>query len=212
MSDYRIRATGAVVSEAELRAAHPDSVLPSPLTPDALEFAGADPVLEAPAPAVTATQTVARNGVTQDAGGNWVTAWTVTDMSAGQVAAALAAAKASQTAVVSAACQSAIVAGFSSSALGTAHTYPAKPTDQQNLNASVVASILPGVAADWTTPFWCADGSGAWAYVMHTAAQIQQVGQDGKAAILACLTKNQQLAMQIDAATTVEAVKAITWS
>ncbi|MEW9585523.1 hypothetical protein [Paraburkholderia sp. DGU8] len=121
-------------------------------------------------------------------------------------------AKASQTAIVSQACQDAIVAGFSSSALGSAHTYPAKSTDQQNLNASVVASILPGVAADWTTPFWCADGSGTWAYVMHTAAQIQQVGQDGKAAILACLTKNQQLASEIDAATTVEAVQAIQWS
>ncbi|MEW9586724.1 hypothetical protein [Paraburkholderia sp. DGU8] len=88
--EYRIRATGAVVSEAELRAAHPDSVLPSPLTADALEFAGADAVLEAPAPTVTATQTVARNGVTQDAGGNWVTAWVVTDMTADQVAAAQA--------------------------------------------------------------------------------------------------------------------------
>ncbi|MEW9586350.1 hypothetical protein ABQJ48_33510 [Paraburkholderia sp. DGU8] len=48
--------------------------------------------------------------------------------------------------------------------------------------------------------------------MMHTAAQIQQVGMDGKAAILACLTKNQQLGTQIDAATTVEAVQAITWS
>jgi hypothetical protein len=127
-------------------------------------------------------------------------------------AADVSTAKASQTAIVSAACQDAIVAGFTSSALGAAHTYPAKPTDQQNLNASVVASILPGVAADWTTPFWCADSAGAWAYVMHTAAQIQQVGTDGKAAILACLTKNQQLAAQIDAATTVEAVQAIVWS
>jgi hypothetical protein len=210
--EYRIRATGAVVSEAELRVAHPDSVLPSPLTPDALEFAGADAVLEAPAPAITAAQTVTRNGVTQDAGGNWVTAWAVTDMSADQVAALLASVKASQTAIVSAACQATIVAGFTSSALGAAHTYPAKPTDQQNLNASVVASILPGVAADWTTPFWCADYTGTWAYVMHTAAQIQQVGVDGKAEILACLTKNQQLAAQIDAATTVEAVRAINWS
>ncbi|MFL9899063.1 hypothetical protein PQR71_13015 [Paraburkholderia fungorum] len=129
----------------------------------------------------------------------------------------LASAKASQTAIVSQACQDAIVAGFTSSALGAAHTYPAKPTDQQNLNASVVASILPGVGADWTTPFWCADSAGTWAYVMHTAAQIQQVGTDGKAAILAYLTKNQQLAAQIDAISAstpnaIDAVRAITWS
>ncbi len=129
----------------------------------------------------------------------------------------LVAEKASQTALVSAACQAAIVAGFTSSALGASHTYPAKPTDQQNLNASVVASLLPGIASDWTTPFWCAtqptDGSDpVWAYLPHTVAQIQQVGTDGKAAILACLTKNQQLAAQIDAATTIDRVRAITWS
>jgi hypothetical protein len=121
-------------------------------------------------------------------------------------------AKASQKSVVSQACQAAIVAGFTSSALGAAHTYPAKPTDQQNLNASVVASLLPGITAGWTTPFWCADSGGHWAYVMHTVAQIQQVGVDGKAAILACLTKNQELAAQIDAATTVDAVQVIQWS
>ncbi|EIF32521.1 hypothetical protein BCh11DRAFT_00249 [Burkholderia sp. Ch1-1] len=100
--EYRIRATGAVVSEAELRAAHPDSVLPSPLTADALEFAGAVAVLEAPAPPITATQTVARNGVTQDAGGNWVTAWVVTDMSADQVATMVAGLKNQMLAAASA--------------------------------------------------------------------------------------------------------------
>lgn len=124
----------------------------------------------------------------------------------------LATAKASQTAIVSAACQDAIFTGFTSSALGAAHTYPAKMTDQQNLASSVLSSVMPGIAAGWTTPFWCADGSGTWAYVMHTAAQIQQVGTDGKAAVLACLTKNQALASQIEAAPTVEAVQAINWS
>ncbi|MBP0589271.1 hypothetical protein J8I87_05975 [Paraburkholderia sp. LEh10] len=124
----------------------------------------------------------------------------------------LDAAKTTQKAVVSQACQDAIFAGFTSSALGAPHSYPAKFTDQQNLNASVVASLLPGLPADWTTPFWCADADGTWAYLPHTAAQIQQAGRDGKATILACLTKNQQLADQIDAATTIEAVQAIQWS
>ncbi|MPW17867.1 hypothetical protein GCT13_13205 [Paraburkholderia sp. CNPSo 3157] len=124
----------------------------------------------------------------------------------------LADARTSQKAIVSQACQDEILAGFESSALGAPHSYPAKFTDQQNLNASVVASLLPGLAADWTTPFWCADADGVWAYVPHTAAQIQQAGRDGKAAILACLTKNQQLAEQIDGATTIEAVQAVQWS
>jgi hypothetical protein len=120
--------------------------------------------------------------------------------------------KVTQKVIVSQDCQDAILAGFTSSALGTPHDYPAKFTDQQNLNASVTASLLPGVGADWTTPFWCADADGNWTYAEHTAAQIQQAGSDGKAAVLACLTKNQQLAAQIDAATTIPAVQAITWS
>jgi hypothetical protein len=124
----------------------------------------------------------------------------------------LAAAQATQTALISQACQNAIYAGFTSSALGAAHTYPAKDLDQQNLTASVLSSLMPGLSSNWTTPFWCADANGNWAYVQHTAAQIQQVGVDGKAAILICLTKNQTLAAQIAAATTVAQVQAIVWS
>lgn len=124
---------------------------------------------------------------------------------------ALPNAKELQTVLISQACQAAIVTGFTSSALGTEHTYPAKPIDQQNLSASVLASLMPGVAADYRTPFWCADSTGEWAYEPHTAAQIQQVGTDGKEAILVCLTKNQELAAKIEAASTVDNVLSITW-
>ncbi|MDW3683961.1 hypothetical protein RA280_19865 [Cupriavidus sp. CV2] len=124
----------------------------------------------------------------------------------------LAQAKKAQMAGIDASCAAAIVAGFASSALGAAHTYPSKMTDQQNLSASVLASIMPGLPADWKTPFWCADASGAWSYVDHTAAQIQQVGQDGKAAVLACLQKKAQFAAQVEAATTVAAVQAVVWA
>ncbi|MBU9380630.1 DUF4376 domain-containing protein [Burkholderia gladioli] len=131
---------------------------------------------------------------------------------AATVDAQLAGGRAAQMAAITAACANAITAGFTSSALGAEHTYPASITDQQNLTASVLASIYPGLAANWTTPFWCADASGAWAYVEHTAAQIQQVGQDGKAAILAALTKKQQLTEQVAAATTLAAIQAVVWS
>jgi hypothetical protein len=120
-------------------------------------------------------------------------------------------AQAAQAALISDACANAIFAGFSSNALGTAHTYPAKATDQQNLASSVLASLMPNLPSTWTTPFWCADSSGNWSWATHTAAQIQQVGQDGKAAILTCMSKNQQLQDQIAAATTVSAVQQITW-
>ena len=122
----------------------------------------------------------------------------------------------SQGALLAAACQAAIYAGFISSALGAAHTYPAKDRDQNNLAASVLASILPGIPAGWTTPLWCVDAAGVWAYVPHTAAQVQQVGIDGKAAIVACLLRNQALATQVMAiqdtsAAGIAAVQAIVW-
>lgn len=120
-------------------------------------------------------------------------------------------AKADQIAKNNAACQAEIVSGFTSSATGKVLTYPSKITDQQNLNASVVASLIPGIVATWVTPFWCADVDGNWSYVYHTATQIQKVGQDGKSAILTCLAKNEQLKTQIAAATTTEQVQSITW-
>jgi hypothetical protein len=177
----------------------------------------------------------------------------------------LASAQATQVAMLSAACADSIVAGFTSTALGVVHTYPAKTTDQQNLSASIIAALLAlnaavpwtagkaraagdlvkdgaalyvcvaagtsgataptwpttdgAIASDggaqwqmWVTPFWCEDASGNWAFVNHSAAQIQQVGVDGKSSILANMAKNQALYAQVMAATTVAAVQAITWS
>ena len=123
----------------------------------------------------------------------------------------LAAAQKSQIKMISAGCATTIVSGFTSSALGAAYTYPSKPTDQANLNANVVSSILPGLPTTWATEQLCADSNGVWAYRLHTAAQIQQAGVDGKAAILACLLKNDNLRSQIMACTTEAEVAAITW-
>ncbi|WP_322076416.1 DUF4376 domain-containing protein [Burkholderia cepacia] len=123
----------------------------------------------------------------------------------------LADAQSSQIALINAACQAQIVAGFTSSALGAPHTYPSQLTDQQNLSASVLASVMPNLPSDWTTPFWCADATENWAYVAHTAAQIQQVGQDGKSAILSAIETKATLAAEISAARTISAVQAITW-
>lgn len=119
--------------------------------------------------------------------------------------------KASKLTQLSSACQAQIYAGFQSSALGSAHAYPAKDKDQANLAASVLSSLYPGLPAGWTTPFWCADAQGNWTYVQHTAAQIQQVGADGKAAILAALQKNATLAQQVMAATTTSELESIVW-
>ena len=109
------------------------------------------------------------------------------------------------------ACRNAILSGFKSSALGIEYHYPAKLTDQSNLSGSIMASMLPDTPADWVTPFWCADGSGVWEFRLHTAAQIQQVGRDGKQAILLAMGKNDQLQTAISLATTLEEINQIIW-
>lgn len=123
----------------------------------------------------------------------------------------LAEAKTKKSQEIDQACKSQILGGFTSSALGAEYAYPSKETDQQNLNGSVVASLLPSNPPDWTTLFWCADSSGVWALREHTAAQIQQVGADGKSAVLAAIVKNGQLQTTIQQATTIDDVGAVTW-
>jgi hypothetical protein len=63
----------------------------------------------------------------------------------------------------------------------------------------------------WATPFWCEDATGAWAWVQHTALQIQQVGEDAMANILSLQAKNATLQAQVLAADSVAAVQAIVW-
>lgn len=113
---------------------------------------------------------------------------------------------------IDAACAEQIAAGFTSSALGQPYRYPAKLTDQSNLQASVLASLFPGLAEDWATPFWCQDAAGTWAYRPHTAAQIQLVGTDGKDAINACIAQKIHLEEQLANAQTLAEVEAITWT
>ena len=123
----------------------------------------------------------------------------------------LADVKAQKLTELETACAARIAAGFTSSALGKTYTYPAKSTDQANLSASVLASILPGVDGQWTTPFWCANSEGKWAYQAHTATQIQQVGVDGKNAINAAIAQKIVLEQQVEAAKTAAEVAAIIW-
>jgi len=106
----------------------------------------------------------------------------------------------------------AITSGFTSSALGSPHTYPSQTTDQLNLTASIVASMIPAVETGYTTLFYCAIGSPlVWSFTSHTAAQIQQVGIDAKAWIQSQQAIHATLAAQVAAATTVATVQAIVW-
>lgn len=109
------------------------------------------------------------------------------------------------------ACQVAIVSGFVSYALGDPYHYPSKTLDQQNLAASVLASYDPENAFDWTTPFWCSDAAGEWAFRPHTAAQIREVGRDAKSTIIAYQLRNESLQAEISAAISAEQLDAIIW-
>ena len=121
----------------------------------------------------------------------------------------LAQANALQTTKASTACASALTAGFSSSALGTAHTYPSQGDDQRNLQSAVSAAIA--APSNWTTPIWCANSSGAWSFTAHTAAQVQQVNTDWLAHRVAMQQKYADLIARINAATSIAEVQAIDW-
>jgi hypothetical protein len=108
-------------------------------------------------------------------------------------------------------CSAAVVGGYKSTALGGAHAYPSGITDQINMMGSVTASLLPDLAADWATPFWCADSAGAWDFRMHNAEQIQRAGSDGKAHIVTCQSTLAQLSADVMAATTDAAIDTVIW-
>lgn len=81
MSEYRIRSTGEVKTQGQIRSMHSNVSLPKVWNDNVNETLGIDPVLIAPAPAPsTEFKMVVRNGVEQDANGNWVQAWTEREM------------------------------------------------------------------------------------------------------------------------------------
>ena len=81
MSQYRVRSTGEVKNQGEIRRDNPNVSLPRVWNDNVNEALGIDPVLIAPSPELSGDYKVAvRNGVEQDANGNWVYAWTEQDM------------------------------------------------------------------------------------------------------------------------------------
>ena len=81
MSEYRVRSTGEVKSQGQIRKDNPNVSLPKVWNENVNEALGIDPVLIAPSPELSGDYKVAvRNGVEQDANGNWVYAWTERDM------------------------------------------------------------------------------------------------------------------------------------
>ncbi|KVP84563.1 hypothetical protein WJ95_20605 [Burkholderia ubonensis] len=115
----------------------------------------------------------------------------------------LAQAQSAQVASLYQSCTNAIASGFTSSALGSAYTYPSTLTDQTNQNT--VANCSSGGV------LWCATG-GAWAFKAHTQAQAQAVVAAFAAWLNKCQSQLVTLTGQINAATSVSAVEAIAWT
>ena len=81
MSEYRIRSTGEVKTQGQIRSMHPNVSLPKVWNANVNETLGIDSVLASPKPDPSGDyKVVVRNGVEQDANGNWVYAWTENDM------------------------------------------------------------------------------------------------------------------------------------
>ena len=80
--EYRLKSTGAVMYEGELRQYLKDNNGPTfgPMTTEIMQAIGVDPVFEGPQPTAGVYQTVYRNGVEQQSDGKWYTKYSLADM------------------------------------------------------------------------------------------------------------------------------------
>lgn len=85
MPDYRIRASGEVISD--LRNAFPNSSIPQPPSAADLNALGVDPILEGAQPTLTQFQSAVREGPTE-INGQWFWTYTAIDWDADAIAVA----------------------------------------------------------------------------------------------------------------------------
>lgn len=195
-----------LVDYAGLVSANPNSYIPPNPSEGDLAHLGAQYVIETNPPSVQDDEIAYIDGTLEFAGAlhtNWaVRAKTAEELAASS--AKFAQAKAAKIAELKDACRQTIESGFTSSALGTAHTYDsALPQDQINL----LGAKLGGVDIAFT----CTDANGVKAQRFHTYAQISQVFDDGKAWVETNKAVFWTKAAQAMAATTRAALDAVTW-
>lgn len=80
MGEYRNRTTGVVKTQGQIRRDNPNMSLPRVWKAATLDALDLDPVLRSPAATVGAYQVSVRDGVVQDANGNWVENYVARDM------------------------------------------------------------------------------------------------------------------------------------
>ena len=77
---YRVRSTGEVKTQGEVRSLYPNTSFPKTWSPELVEELGLDVVFESPTPTTTVYQTAFKDGVEQDAQGRWVWKWSISEM------------------------------------------------------------------------------------------------------------------------------------
>ena len=80
MGEYRHRTSGVVKTQGEWRKEYSNTSFPAVWTQDTLDFMNLDAVLPSPPATTTAYQISVRDGVEQDANGNWVEKYVARDM------------------------------------------------------------------------------------------------------------------------------------
>tara|TARA_R100001015_G_C4502889_1_gene76879 strand:- start:103 stop:600 length:498 start_codon:yes stop_codon:yes gene_type:complete len=80
MGEYRHRESGVVKTQGEWRKEYSNTSFPAVWTQDTLDFMKLDAVLPSPPATTSAYQTSVRDGVEQDANGNWVEKYVAKDM------------------------------------------------------------------------------------------------------------------------------------
>jgi len=80
MGEYRNRTSGEVLSQGEVRAANANMSLPRVWTSGVCDALNVDPVLASPAATTKAYEVSVRDGVEQNANGDWVEKYVARDM------------------------------------------------------------------------------------------------------------------------------------
>ena len=79
--EFRVRSSGELKTQGEIRKLNPNVSLPKVWNSNVYDTLGIDPVFETPKPDTSGDyKVVVRDGVEQDANGNWVQAWIERDM------------------------------------------------------------------------------------------------------------------------------------
>lgn len=76
---YRVRESGAVLTQGQVRGLHPNTSFPAVWDSAVCDLIGVDPILASPQPQHTHFQSVVADGVEKDSLGNWVEKWKVID-------------------------------------------------------------------------------------------------------------------------------------